>query len=150
MLSFIARDVLQPQFQRLYWGTIRCLALSASKPDAVQSVSQNEHDCLVIKWSDDKVDKYPYVYLRENCRCPAYYKDDRKSRTMFSPKEVNLNIIAQSASWDTKGNVLKVNWEDGHTSYYSSEWLKHLKYVLWESWSCKPYFVSEKCLTIRK
>ena len=73
MLSFISRaDVLKPQFQRLYRATIRCLTLSATKPDAVQSVSQNEHDCLVIKWSDNKIYENPCVYPRENCRCPAY------------------------------------------------------------------------------
>ena len=132
MLSYIARDVLKPQIRRLYMGTTRLLALSAAKPDgvyAVQSVSKNEHDCLVIKWSDGKVDEYPFMYLRENCRCSACYKDERKSRTMHSTKEVDLNITAQSASWSNDDNLLKVNWEDGHISCYSSEWLKHLRYV---------------------
>ncbi len=94
----------------------------------MQSVSKNEHDCLEVKWSDGKVDEYPYVYLRESCRCSACYTDERKARSMYSPNNVDLNIAAKSASWSTEKNQLEVNWGDGHTSYYSSESLHHLRY----------------------
>ncbi|CAB4003883.1 Hypothetical predicted protein [Paramuricea clavata] len=47
---------------------------------------------------------------------------------MYSPKEVNLDITAESAVWNTEDDQLEVNWEDGHTSQYSFEWLKYLRY----------------------
>jgi hypothetical protein len=49
---------------------------------------------------------------------------------MYSPKEVNLDITAESAVWNTEDDQLEVNWEDGHTSHYSFEWLKYLRYVV--------------------
>ena len=110
-------------------STHRCLTLSASY-NAAQNVYKNENECLVIKWNDGNVDEFPHVYLRENCRCPACYTDERKSRSMYSPKEVNLDITAESAVWNTEDDQLEVNWEDGHTSHYSFEWLKYLRYVV--------------------
>ena len=118
------------QFRRLCSGTVRCLASSATKPrsNAVQSVSKNDHECLVVKWKDGTFDEYPYIYLRENCRCSTCYTNERKSRTMYSPKEVDINITADSAYWNTDKNHLEVSWTDGHTSEYTSEWLKYLRY----------------------
>ena len=126
-----ARSLLGTQLRRLLNinSTHRWLTLSVSY-NAVQNVYKNENECLVIKWNDGNVDEFPHVYLRENCRCPACYTDERKSRTMYSPKEVNLDITAESAIWNTVDDQLEVNWEDGHTSHYSFEWLKYLRYVV--------------------
>jgi DUF971 family protein len=125
-----ARSLLGTRLWRLLNNsTHRWLTLSAPY-DAAQNVYKNENECLVIKWNDGNVDEFPHVYLRENCRCPACYTDERKSRTMYSPKEVNLDITAESAVWNTEDDQLEVNWEDGHTSYYSFEWLKYLRYVV--------------------
>ena len=33
---------------------------------------------------------------------------------MYSPKEVNLDITAESAIWNTEDHQLEVNWEEGH------------------------------------
>ena len=130
MQFVIARRIFKPQFRRFYSRTVNSLALSAEKStsNAVESVSKNEHECLVIKWKNGKFDEYPYIYLRENCRCSKCYTDDRKSRTMYSPKAVDLNITAQSANWNNDSELLEVSWGDGHISHYSSEWLKYLRY----------------------
>ena len=120
------------RFRRFYNSTHRCsIALSAAKTtiNAVQSVYMNKYECLVLKWNNGSVDEYPYVYLRENCRCSTCYRDERKSRSLYSPKEVDLDIKAVSACWNSEWNELKVSWEDGHTSHYSPEWLIHLRYV---------------------
>ena len=125
MLSFLTRNV-RPGLQYLYTSSRRYLAQSCAALD----VSKNADDCLVIKWNDGKLDGFPYVYLRENCRCPACYTDERKSRTMFSPKQIDINITAESAEWNNDDDQLQVNWDDGHTSHYSAEWLKYLRYAL--------------------
>ena len=72
MQSVIVRSFFKlRRFRRFYNSTHRCLALSAAKTtiNAVQSVYMNEYECLVLKWNNGRVDEYPYVYLRENCRC---------------------------------------------------------------------------------
>ena len=131
MLSLIIpRNFLK--FSRLHYRTLlRRLTLSTetSLSNDVASVLNNEHDCLVVKWNDGSVDEYPFVYLRESCRCSICYTDERKARTMYSPKEIDLNIEAKTANWNAETNQLEVNWGDAHTSHYSREWLKHLRYA---------------------
>ena len=130
MLPSKARTLFGAQFRRwLNNSTYRCLTLSATSNTA-QNVYKNENECLVVEWNDGNVDEFPYVYLRENCRCPACYMDERKSRTLYSPKEVDLDITAESANWNTENDQLEVNWGDGHNSHYSLKWLKYLRYVI--------------------
>ena len=103
------------------------LSAKASLSKDVASVFKNKHDCLVVKWNDGSVDEYPFVYLRESCRCSICYTDERKARTMYSPKEIDLNIEAKTANWNAETNQLEVNWGDAHTSHYSREWLQNLR-----------------------
>ena len=131
MLSLIARRFVRPQF---LWfnnkvNSRRCFKWSATLNCKAENVYKNENECLVIKWNDGNVDEFPYLYLRENCRCPACYTDERKSRTMYSPNEIDVNIIAKSATWNTKDDNLVISWGDGHCSQYSAKWLKYLRYV---------------------
>ncbi|XP_028410830.1 gamma-butyrobetaine dioxygenase-like [Dendronephthya gigantea] len=88
----------------------------------------NTDGCIEVKWINGSIDEYPYIYLRENCRCPACCNDKRKTRTLYTPKEVDLDVTAEFANWNTEHNQLAVKWEDGHTSNYSVDWLKHLRY----------------------
>ena len=71
MLSLIARRFVRTQF---LWfnnkvNSRRCFKLSATLSCKAQNVYKNENECLVIKWNDGNVDEFPYLYLRENCRC---------------------------------------------------------------------------------
>ena len=129
MFSLKARSLLGTQFwRRLNNSTYRCLTSSASS-NVAPNVYENKNECLVINWRNGHVDEFPYVYLRENCRCSGCYTDERKSRTMNSPKEVDLNITVQSFTWSNEDNELEVNWGDGHISRYSLKWLNYLRYV---------------------
>lgn len=127
MLSLKLRSFFNRQFRSSVTNITRRLVLPVAS-NIAQNVSK-DNDCLVIKWKDRKVDEFPYVYLRENCRCPSCYTDPRKSRTIFSPKEVDINITAESAIWNTNDDRLEVKWQDGHISHYSYDWLKYLRFV---------------------
>ena len=128
MQSLIARSFnLSHQLRDLYNNARRCLALSVTQSSAL-NVCMNADECVQIKWSTGSIDEYPYIYLRENCRCPVCCNDERKTRTMYTPKDVDLDITAEFADWNTEHNQLEVKWGDGHTSNYSLDWLKHLRY----------------------
>jgi DUF971 family protein len=130
MLSVISRSFRKTQIRRFFnHSHTRGRSTLSAVDKATQDVYTNEHECLAIKWDNGNVDEFPFVYLRENCRCSACYTDQRKSRTMYSPKDINVDITAESAGWNSESGQLEVKWDDGHVSHYSSDWLKYLRYI---------------------
>lgn len=129
MMALLARRFVRMQFHRFnnkVDNSRRSFRLSTTLScSKAQNVYKNENECLVITWNDGKVDEFPYLYLRENCRCPTCYTDERKSRTMYSPKEIDVNVTADSTIWNTDDDNLVISWGDGHCSQYSAEWLKY-------------------------
>ena len=121
MLRQISRNLWFKTTSSLWYRTSRrCLA------QKVTGVSNNDQS-LLVKWNDGNADKYPYVFLRENCRCSNCYKEAYNSRIIFSPTSIDLNISAKSVDLHTGGD-LKVEWNDGHSSIYTSDFLKQIRY----------------------
>jgi DUF971 family protein len=122
MFRLVAR-----QFFRKNQGLLSATRLSSTKPVA-QSVTQNNDQFLAVKWNDGKVDEFPHFYLRENCNCPKCFQPLKNARNMFAPKELSLDVTAESAKIDS--NQLNVKWTDGHSSVFSAESLESLRYVI--------------------
>ena len=96
---------------------------------AAQSVSHLYNDqCLAVKWHDGTEDKFPYLYLRENCRCEECFDGFHNARTYRVPKIFNHDFAAETADLNHDGEELNVTWQDGHSSVYSSEYLRNLRY----------------------
>ena len=121
MFRLVAR-----QFFRKNQGLLSATRLSSTKPVA-QSITQNNDEFLAVQWSDGKVDEFPHFYLRENCNCPQCFQPLKNARNIFPPKELSLDVTAESAKIDS--NQLSVKWTDGHSSVFSAENLESLRYV---------------------
>ena len=130
MLRLVAR-----QFFRKNQTLLSATRLTSSQPVA-QQITQNDQS-LSVQWNDGKVDEFPHFYLRENCGCPQCFQPLKNARNMFAPKELDLNVAAESANIDA--NQLSVKWTDGHNSIYSSESLQSLRYDCFISF-CKLVF----------
>ena len=120
MFRLVARQLF-----RKHQGLVSATRLSSTKPVA-QSITEND-EFLQVKWNDGKVDKFPHYYLRENCNCPQCFQPLKNARNMFAPKELSLDVTAESAKIDS--NEINVKWTDGHSSVFSAEYLKSLRYV---------------------
>ena len=92
------------------------------------NLSNNDDDCLDVSWLDGSVEKFPYLFLRENCRCPECFHPHQKERKINAPKVINLDIEPETVCLNGDGDQLNVKWNDGHSSVYSSEFLKGLRY----------------------
>ena len=121
MLRLAARQLFRKN-QSLFGAT----RLSSTRPVA-QSIIKHNDDFLAVQWNDGNVDEFPHFYLRENCNCPQCFQPLKNARNMFAPKELDLNVTAESANIDS--NQLNVKWTDGHSSIYSSESLQSLRYA---------------------
>ena len=134
MLRFFSPSY-QNQAKRLYSVAYRCLSQQVAQrqtvmsAQAVQSVSHiNNDQCLAVKWHDGTEDKFPFLYLRENCRCEQCFQSDKMIRMVNVPKLLDLNVEAETADLKHDGEQLHVKWQDGHSSVYSSEYLRNIKY----------------------
>lgn len=101
----------------------RCLAQHATR-----SVLKNNEDCLEVEWQDGTVDKFPYLFLRENCRCTECFQIHQKVRRVNVPKLIDIDIAAESADLNSVGDQLNVKWQDGHFSVYLLDFLRSLRY----------------------
>jgi gamma-butyrobetaine dioxygenase len=121
MFRLIARQLFRKK-----QGLLSTTRLSSNKPVA-QTITQHNDLFLAIQWNDGKVDEFPHFYLRENCSCPQCFQPLKNARNMFAPKELNLDVTAESVKLDS--DQLNVKWNDGHSSVFSSENLQSLRYV---------------------
>lgn len=85
------------------------------------------------------VEKYPLVWLRDNCQCEKCFHAATNSR-IIQWDSFSVNVKAKSVEVSSSFNCryllptvtfkateksnLQVTWEDGHQSTYSYDWLK--------------------------
>lgn len=63
----------------------------------------------------------PNIWLRDNCQCSSCIHNDTKQRlldTFSIPENITTKNISQA------GNAVNIEWEDGHKSEYSQEFLR--------------------------
>ena len=127
MLRLLSRHLSYQKQARLFVAT--AVSRRGLSQQAAQSVTHNTNDqCLAVKWHDGTEDKFPYLYLRENCRCEKCLDGVRNGRTYTVPKCIDLNVAAETTDLNNDGEQLNVTWRDGHFSVYSSEFLRNLRY----------------------
>jgi gamma-butyrobetaine dioxygenase len=66
--------------------------------------------------------RFHYVWLRDNCWCGECRVAQSAERQLYTA-DIPDDIAALSASLDGDG-TLRVAWNDGHSSLYSSSWLR--------------------------
>lgn len=77
---------------------------------------------LQVKWGDED-EVFPYVWLRDNCRCPACFHAASYSRLSLMA-DMDLQVQPKSAEILSGGKRVEVVWRDGHRSEYEAEWLR--------------------------
>ncbi|XP_050729637.1 gamma-butyrobetaine dioxygenase-like, partial [Eriocheir sinensis] len=75
-----------------------------------------------VKWGDED-EVFPYVWLRDNCRCPACFHAASYSRLSLMA-DMDLQVQPKSAEILSGGKQVEVVWRDGHRSEYEAEWLR--------------------------
>ncbi|XP_047484489.1 gamma-butyrobetaine dioxygenase-like isoform X1 [Penaeus chinensis] len=85
------------------------------------SVSQG-HNTLKVRWRDGESDEFPYVWLRDNCQCPACFLRSASSR-LLRVADLAMDVRPREVQVSKDGYFLQVVWENGHESTYEADWL---------------------------
>lgn len=108
--------------------------------DRIERQSRN----ITVVWNDGRRSLFHHIWLRDNCSC-AQCGDRSGGHRYLELGSVDADVTPGDAEVDSGGN-LRIRWqEDGHTSVYSSAWLRENCYsaeaiaqrqprpVLWDS-----------------
>lgn len=83
---------------------------------------QPDTKMLKVRWEGGGEDTYPYIWLRDNCQCPACFHPVSLARRVML-KDLNLSVNCVNAEVSNNGEQLEVHWTDGHVGMYSAQWL---------------------------
>ncbi|XP_071488571.1 gamma-butyrobetaine dioxygenase-like [Diadema antillarum] len=66
---------------------------------------------------------FPYVWLRDNCRCNECFNKNSKSR-MVSLQGLLARCGVETVMRSEDGKSMTIQWKDGHVSHYPVAWLR--------------------------
>ena len=88
---------------------------------AIRSVGTEERRLVVI-WQDRARSVFPFIWLRDNCACPACRHPGNGQR-LLDVLDIPADIAAHEVSLLPTGEVA-IRWKpDGHASRYAAAWL---------------------------
>ncbi|XP_066969074.1 gamma-butyrobetaine dioxygenase-like [Macrobrachium rosenbergii] len=89
-------------------------------PGVPISSTQVSKDSVIVKFDDGSESPMPYVWLRDNCRCPDCYSNEALGRKYLL---TDLDVDVQALDIQSNDEVMSIKWSDGHVSEYPAEWL---------------------------
>ena len=90
----------------------------------VQEIERNNNSGMLhVTWNNKSVNRFPFIYLRDNCRCSECFHESSLQRRFDTVGSLDLNISPQKLDVTQDGEQLVVTWPDGHVSIFDSEWL---------------------------
>ncbi len=78
-----------------------------------------------IEWSDGSHSRFDCLWLRDNCRC------DDCGDPAIGYRRLRLTAIdpdCKPRALDSSASGLNITWNDGHRSFYPSDWLRQHSY----------------------
>ena len=90
----------------------------------VQAIEENNKERMLhVTWNNNSVNRYPFVFLRDNCRCLECFHGSSNQRRFDTVDNLDLNILPEKLEVTQNGQELIIIWPDGHVSAFDSEWL---------------------------
>lgn len=89
------------------------------------NVSTNNEDIFSVNINGDTF-KYPFVWLRDNCQCDQCFHTTAKSRILEWRK---FNLKVHPTCIQEGDSLVKIDWNDGHSSQYTHDWLKFRSFL---------------------
>jgi len=78
---------------------------------------------LNVTWSNDTVNRYPFVYLRDNCQCSECFHETSLQRSFDTVGQLNSHIQPERVDVLQNGDQISITWPDKHVSVFNSNWL---------------------------
>ena len=99
----------------------------------IASVERDESNRMYrVKLSDNSTLRFPYVWLRDNCRCPNCYDSRSKYRLCLVDK-LDPDITPVSEEIADSGKTLVIKWPESdatcNTGRFPVAWLSRMKFA---------------------
>ena len=98
-------------------------AKSASDPTVKNIHKEDSNGMLHVTWNNNTVNRYPFVYLRDNCQCPECFHESSLQRSFDTVGRLKMDIQPHRVDVLQNGEEISVTWPDEHVSVFKSEWL---------------------------
>ena len=82
---------------------------------------------VLLTFDNGYTGRYPYVWLRDNCRCSHCYHPTSWQRTSHIA-DLDTEILPVSDDVLDEGNVFGINWPGEHRSNFQAEWLNRQRF----------------------
>ncbi|XP_068241830.1 gamma-butyrobetaine dioxygenase-like [Palaemon carinicauda] len=92
----------------------------ASRPENSIVDASTGKEGIYLKFGDLTTTEMPYVWLRDNCLCPDCYSPQALGRKFLL---TDLQLDVQVTKMESTAEMVRLQWNDGHVSEYSSDWL---------------------------
>ena len=105
----------------------RSFAITA--PRVAKSLVQNAQTdgtskMLHVQWKNNSViNRFPYVFLRDNCQCDICFHSSAKQRTFDTVDQADLKVEAKEVTVVNNGEAISIIWPDDHESLFKADWL---------------------------
>ena len=94
----------------------------ASDKCLLQVIRDSDSKWYKVTMNNGETLTYPYVWLRDNCRCNGCYNTSCLQRETFMA-DLDPEVIPVSESVVNDGRALEVVWPDQHRSTFDAVWL---------------------------
>ncbi len=107
--------------RRLFSTVIRAQTTARLSNASLFSTDSVATDSSMLRLSlASKSNDFPLAWLRDNCQCPKCYHPVSKARLSLL-RDIPKDLTKTKATLEE--NKVKIRWEDGHLSQYSTAWL---------------------------
>ncbi|KAJ7391730.1 Gamma-butyrobetaine dioxygenase [Desmophyllum pertusum] len=90
----------------------------------VQSIQKADISRMLhVTWNNDTANRYPFVYLRDNCQCSECFHETSLQRSFDTVGHLKMDIQPERVDVLQNGEEISVTWPDKHVSVFNSEWL---------------------------
>src|SRR5215468_763915 len=81
---------------------------------------EQQAEALAVSWADGGKTRFPFLWLRDNCRCPLC-RDPRNGQRLFDA--LDLPEAPRPTAAILEGKHVAIRWEEGHESCFAANWL---------------------------
>ena len=115
--------LFNPSSKRLRVNFASTAHLKSPVPTVLSLRETKSDGTLHVTWNDNRVNRYPFVFLRDICRCPECFHESSSQRSFDTVGQLRMNIQPKRVEILQSGKQIAVTWPDEHVSVFDSEWL---------------------------
>lgn len=84
---------------------------------------QTKKKLMRVKWKDGSTNRYPFLHLRDHCRCTECWHSTSQQRLLDTFNSVDLDVQPKSVHISPDAKTMVITWPDSHVSVFEADFL---------------------------